>query len=574
MTLHDPPRPTGPTLLEAFLARRVVQWGFGYVAGSWILLEFLDFLTELYGWPDVAVRVALTLLGFGLAAVLVLAWYHGEKGRQEFTRREVALLAVIGVSGVLTAAWVGVGASGGERPGLVPTAAARTVLDDPRRAAASLAVLPFANLGDAAEDYFADGVTEDIIAQLSRIPNLRVISRTSVMQYRGTLRSIPEIGRELGVEYILEGSARRVGPRVRIVAQLIDARTDEHLWSETFDRDLSDILRVQAEVAERIAANLSRLLGLAEPPRFAAAAGPVESEAYSLYVRGRRLIRSPDPEAREEGGRLLEEAVTREPALQAAVAELADAVLREVDEGAGAAPLPGAERIREFVGRHAGRTWQVALARGDREAARAALVEALRADPNNSEARRWYGLLLLQEGETEEGLEQLRISRSLDPLSPAPALDLAEAMVAAGQTAEGLRELERWVERRPDHVSTRVALGMAYLAAGEEERAAAEIARAREGAPSHPSAMGAHGYLLAREGRTDEARSLLDSLEADPRGGAAHRVARAQILAGLGDTAEARRLLEDSPEGTLGRVLSGRGTHVIPVRPRPPQSPR
>ncbi|MDP7666292.1 MAG: hypothetical protein QGF98_06225, partial [Candidatus Poseidoniia archaeon] len=164
----------------------------------------------------------------------------------------------------------------------------------------SIAVLPFENLGSKEEDeYFSDGITEDIITELSKIKNLLVISRTSVMKYKGTKKSIQKIGEELGVASILEGSVRRAGDRVRITGQLIDAKSDQHLWAEKYDRELSDIFAVQDEVASSIASALRIELSDDESTRIADS--QTESiEAYDLYLKGRNLYHTYDVSKLEE----------------------------------------------------------------------------------------------------------------------------------------------------------------------------------------------------------------------------------------------------------------------------------
>lgn len=570
-----------PTILDAFLQRRLVQWGFGYVAGAWILLEFTDFLADMFGWPEVVVRLVLTVFAFGFLAVLVVAWYHGEKGSQAVTRREVALLCLIGIAGLGTAGAVALGGPRGSSPTLAQTAVARMPPDDPRDAPAAIAVLPFVNLsGNPEDDAFADGVTEDIIAQLARIPHLRVISRTSIMQYRDTALSLVDIGRELNVDLILEGSARRVGDRVRIVAQLIDARTDEHLWSETYDREMTDILRIQSDVAGQIGAALSETLAPMGEVRLAADPGAVDHDAYRLLMRGRRLARSADAAEQAEGLELLAQAVEREPALLRALSAMPEALGPGTDGPLGLSS-PEGERLRTVVQRavdaasmpgdvQAALRWRLVLSEGDLEAAREAAEEAVRANPNDAAARRWYGLLLAQAGSGAEAIEQLRIARSVDPHSPTLGVDVGEVLAGMGRYGEAVGELEAVLARAPDHLPAQVALGVARHGAGDVDRARAELERAVEASGGHPAALAALGYVLARTGDEVGARAVLDSLLAAE--GTRHVPAAfiARIHEALGDSAEARRWSErqDAQGVMVLRVPGAAGG-----RERPPTPP-
>ncbi len=188
----------------------------------------------------------------------------------------------------------------------------------------SIAVLPLANLsGDPEQVYFADGMTEELISGLSKIGALRVISRTSVMRYRNTQLSLPEIARELGVDAIVEGSVLRAGDAVRITAQLIDARTDHHLWSESYQRELRDVIALQNEVARAIAAQIEHTLTPVERAQLVKGS-PVEPEAYEAYLLGRLFLAKPNPSDHTKAADYLREAIRIDPQYASAWAALAD----------------------------------------------------------------------------------------------------------------------------------------------------------------------------------------------------------------------------------------------------------
>src|SRR5919106_1380973 len=206
----------------------------------------------------------------------------------------------------------GVRRDGAAAPGPLPERSAETAPARPS-ALPSIAVLPFANLGgDPEQEYFADGITEDLITELSRFQELRVIARNSVLTYKSKPVRVQEVGRDLGVRYVLEGSVRKAGARVRITAQLIDAATGHHLWAERFDRDLADIFEVQDEVASRIVATLAGKLGESERRR-ARSLQTDNPQAYDCVLRGRELWYRFTPEANREARRLYEKAIELDP---------------------------------------------------------------------------------------------------------------------------------------------------------------------------------------------------------------------------------------------------------------------
>ncbi len=287
-------------IFERIQGRRLFQWAIAYVAGGWLLLELLGFVADNFGWPGSIVRGATVLLGVGFFVTLVLAWYHGEKGHQRVGGVELLMLAAL----LLIA---GVAVRQVTESGAAADDSSETVLAPPLGAAsvegASIAVLPFENQSAEPEnEYFSDGITDDIITQLAKIGGLKVISKTSVMKYRDRgNKSLKEIGEELSVAAILEGGVRRVGDRVRINAQLIDARTDRHMWAETYDQELTaaNIFAIQSDVALEIARALRATLAPEVSERIERA--PTTSlEAYDLYARGRYLWGQQTRESLEE----------------------------------------------------------------------------------------------------------------------------------------------------------------------------------------------------------------------------------------------------------------------------------
>lgn len=265
--------------------RKLVQWALAYAAAAWAALQVLDLLAEVYHWPEQALRVGIALASIGFLATLVLAWYHGERGQQRVARNEAALLATLFVAGGLLA-WRS--AQGPELPPR-PTPPAPTAAAAPSAKATStrsIAVLPFVNMSaDPENEFFSDGLSEEILNSLARIEGLQVVGRTSSFQFKGRNQDLRGIGDTLGVSTVLEGSVRRDGARARIAAQLIRSRDGFHLWSQTYDRTLQDTLAVQLDIAEQVAAALDVLLDDRQRETMRKA-GVANVDAFIHYQKG------------------------------------------------------------------------------------------------------------------------------------------------------------------------------------------------------------------------------------------------------------------------------------------------
>jgi TolB-like protein len=247
--------------------RKVVQWGIAYAAVAWGLLQGLAYVTATFHWPEQIQQLTTLALVIGLPIVLVLAWYHGDRAQQRVTTPEFAILTVILLLGG-GAFWYYQRTSDATKDA-APTASTIQPDTSPtsRDSRPSVAVLPFENRSREADDaFFVDGIHDDILTQLSKVSALRVISRSSVEQFRDTKLPMKAIADQLGVTKILEGGVQRAGERVRINVQLIDAGSDAHLWAESYDRELTaaNIFEIQSEVAEAISEALKATLTPAE----------------------------------------------------------------------------------------------------------------------------------------------------------------------------------------------------------------------------------------------------------------------------------------------------------------------
>ena len=365
-----------------------------------------------------------------------------------------------------------------------------TISDKP-----SIAVLPFVNLsGDAEQEYFSDGITEDLITDLSKLSGLFVISRNSVFLYKGKAVKPEQVSHELGVKFMLEGSVRKAGNRVRITAQLIDASTGYHLWAERYDRELQDIFAVQDEVTQKIVAALQVKLTEGEQQRFGHV--PTQNlEAYECLLRGLEFYRRRTPETHAHARQLFERAVTLDPQFAAAHAWLGRAYITEyvfqwsedpdlIDQGANLArravtldeSLPVAHQT-------------LAYAYLGRKQYDQALVEARRAvalDPNDADACVTLGEIFSCVGHAEEAISLVEKALRLDPHYPASYLfALGQAYYLAGRRNEAIAAFKRLLTRNPDHVRGHFILAMIYTDAGRKQEAREEIALCRAINPSY-----------------------------------------------------------------------------------------
>ena len=385
--------------------------------------------------------------------------------------------------------------------------------------AMGIAVLPFENWSpDPDQEYFADGVTEDILTALSRIQDLRVISRTSVMRYKGSALSSPEIGRELGVGFLLEGTVRREGDVVRITAQLIDAEGDAHLWAETYDREVRDVFEVQGEIAERIAAALERrlLTGLREG---VAGGEPPDPDAYDLLLRGREYLNRSGPTDLQKYPLAIgffRRALEVDPDYARAYAGIAQAFRRYV-------VLPAVPVRRDSILHHAGRAIELApeladaatelgfghLFGGETASAEAAFRRALAVDPNQADAMDGMARLAAMGGRLDDAVRWQRRAVSVDPLSVEQLWRLGSYRFDLGDLDGAEAALDRAVGLAPDHPEANYLRALAHLLRGEESEADALMAGLLAVAGNHPGAHFAMADYQAHRGRYREAQDFL-----------------------------------------------------------------
>jgi len=352
----------------------------------------------------------------------------------------------------------------------------------------SLAVLPLENLsGDSAQEYFVDGMTEELITDLGKIAGLRVISRTSSMHYKGTRKTLPEIARELNVDAVIEGAVLRSGDHVRITAQLVEAASDRHLWAESYERELRDVLALQGEVARDVAKQVNIKLSQEEQTRFASA-HPVDPKALEAYLKGRYELYKMTLEGTKKSIDYFAQALDKDPTYARAWAGLSEALSfplvpqgtwdsqpQEVSAKAKAAALKALELDGALSEGHLSlglvleRDWLWSGAEKEYQ-------RAIALDPNNARAHGVYGFHLMAQGRLEEAIAETRRAQELDPLSPLMHRDLARALSAAGRYDEALAQY-REVAALGGAMSypTHRRMALAYERKGMEREALAEL---------------------------------------------------------------------------------------------------
>jgi TolB-like protein/DNA-binding winged helix-turn-helix (wHTH) protein len=435
----------------------------------------------------------------------------------------------------------------------------------------SLAVLPLENLsGDPKQDYFADGMTEELITQVSKFANLKVISRTSVMQYKGSKKSLPQIAGELHVDAVVEGAVQLVDSRIRITAQLVDGATDEHIWAETYDRDLSNVLLLQSEVAADIAKQIDLELTPQQQQRFRANAHAVNPDAYQSYLLGRYYWNMRTGPGLAQAGHYFADAIQKDPNFALAYSGQADyfaylTVLggpeimkpRDAMAQARTAATKALKLDDSLAEAHASMgnilhnyDWNWGAAEGEYK-------RAIELNPNYAMAHHLYAHLLIETGRKEESLAEAHRALELDPYSPFVNNGLARQYYLSRDYAKAAAQCLIGLQLSPEYFPARIQLALAYEQTGKLPQAISELEQAAGimagyGGPAIPTqppldipvvhALLGHAYAVS--GRTTDARRELSKLQA----AAAKRYIPPSYFAilwmGLGDNKQALTWLD------------------------------
>jgi eukaryotic-like serine/threonine-protein kinase len=458
----------------------------------------------------------------------------------------------------------------------------------------SVAVLPLENLSRAPEqEYFADGMTESLITALAKISGLRVISRTSIMQYKHAPKTLPQIARELSVDAIVEGSVRRDGDRVRITAELIEARTDHHLWTESYDRDLSDILSLQAQLATAIASEIWAKLspsggsqpggaspssgGVLEPPPLEPANPTVGSSkpsasinplAYDLYLKGRHFWnnRVSDEDFRKAVEHY-QRALEIDPQSALTYAGLAHcSLLMGTGEYGIRVPSEMMEKAKEAALKalsiddsNAEAHLSLAMVKfrfdWDWEGAEREFQRAIELDHGYSVAHSWYSAYLAVLARFDEAFVEAKLARQVSPFSPLAHFSLGLLLYASSQNEEAIEQLRATVAMDPKFPLSHVVLGLTFGRKGRFDEAIAEFKQALMIAGVRPLWSGFLGQVYALAAKTEEALAILNELFAAAKSHYVPPVAFAVVYAGLGRTDDAFYWLTKAVEERDGLLI-------------------
>lgn len=522
--------------MNAFLSelkqRKVVPWAIGYLAGAWVLLQVLAFLAGQFDWPATITRSATIVLGIGFLGALVLAWYHGERGPQRPARIELALLGVVAL----------LAGAGALAFGRADAAAPR--LAESQAEAGSVAVLPFVNMsGNADNEYFSDGITEEILNALVKVPGLRVAARTSSFAFKGRNEDVSAIGRKLRVAHVLEGSVQRAGERARITAQLIEVATGFHVWSDSYDRELKDVFAVEDEISKKIAEQLQAKIA---PGVTLASTATDNAAAHDLYLRGRYLWGRRTESALLQAVDFFRQAIALDPTYADAQVGLADAlisagVFRWLTPEQTFVPAKAAAQrallLRPGLG-GAHRALANALKWYDYDWVNAEreFKLALAQSPKDGSTHYYYGQMLDYLGRHQEAERHLFEAARLEPATMQSLIGIGQHYVVTRQYDLAEAQLKHAMAVDSTYANSYRTLGSVYLM--QRKYAEAQSAYARGAALfGNRTALDSAQVQALRGNRSEAKRLLRIGLEVGDKGMSILRVPEIYIALGEVDTA-------------------------------------
>jgi len=544
-------------LVSELRQRNVIRVAIAYAIAAWLLIEISATTFPMLRLPEWTATFVTVLLMIGFPVALIFAWAfeltpEGLKRDKDVDRSQsithstgrrldfiiIGAMAVALLYFAVTHDWSG--KQGPVEPGEIT----------------SIVVLPLDNLmNDPQQDYFVDGMHEALITELSKIRALKVISRTSAARYRNTQKSVPEIALELGVDAIVEGSVLRAGNTVRVTAQLIDARSDHHLWADNFDRELSDILALHSDLAQAIVGEISVAVTPEEELRIANSAS-VNPEVYELYLKGRYLCQQWTPEEMATAIRYLQQAIERDPGYAPAYAELAmcygDSSFFEYLPPLEVYPMAMAAALRalEIDDRLAEAHTALGAVYYQMDwkflEAEKAFKRAIELNPNNSRTLIYYAWMLGETGRFEEAMVPAQRVQELDPLSTSANVAVAEILYLSRNYDEAIKEYSKNLDLNPNEPAVYFFLAWPYEQKEMFEKSLALLEKAvtlSEAAPVYLSALG-HAYALA--GKRDEALKILEQLQNPSAPMPPSSFHKALVHIGLGNDDRAFQLLEEA----------------------------
>ena len=497
-TRRATPKPPVDRFSEAWKRineHKLVQWTVAYIAIAYALQHGVILTSESFEWPNAVARTTMLLLVLGLPIAITFAWYHGAQASRQISKAEMSIISILLVIG--TFLFYALAQPSREVAGAAPTrdagvTAARSAAANPRLGIA-LAVLPFANLSDDKEqEFFSDGVTEEITSALAKIPDLSVVARTSAFQFKGQNRDVQGIGQQLRATHLIEGSVRKAGDRLRITAELVKADDGVTIWTDSYDRQLTDVFAIQEDIAHAVATSLHMTLGL-KPGENLVSNRKIDPESYQQYLRAKARYQAGNRQAFREAATLLEQVVARSPDYAPAWAQLGftyaavganTALTGRPDESrstfaefASKSEMAARRAIQLDPNLPDGYTRLAVLehARGHFAAGEDLMKKALALDADNPDALDVYSLLVATVGRLKEA-EPIRLKlQSVEPFVPLYNSTTATLLWANGKNDTALAMFTAL----PGNIRSARARGIAisYAAAGRYDEAADALAQ-------------------------------------------------------------------------------------------------
>jgi len=506
--------------LSELKRRKIFYRGFLYLVVAWVVLQVADVVLPALNIPDWGISLVVVLLTLGFPVAMLMAWIVDAPVRER-TRAKPAGRAQAG-----------------------------QVKDQDREARESVAVLPFVNMSDDKEnEYFSDGMTEEILNALAKVKDLRVASRTSSFAFKGKVQDVLEIAEKLRVDTVVEGSVRKAGNRVRVTAQLISAEDGYHLWSETYDQELQDVFKVQDEIARSIVKALRIELG-AEEKEALVEPETEDVEAYTLYLKGRFFFYRYQEADLHRSLEQFRKALEHDPGYGRAYAGIADTLMQLADDWVppDEAYPEAMEAARKAIAldeslaeAHTALGKVLGWFEWDFDGAELALRRAVSANPRYADAHWALGTILPPNGQLDEAIEEMRAALSIDPLTPNFTYFLARFLMFGRYLDEAKEEALRAAELDPTSFRPLLVLGQCNLLQGNPQEALSLFEKALK-----VSGVVTINSYIARAftalGREDEARTLLD------RAGSGEDYVRSEFMAAayasLGESDRAFEALE------------------------------
>ena len=538
--------------------RKLVQWAAAYAAVAWVLLQVLSLVGQQFDWSADLLRLITVALAIGFAVTVVIAWYHGEKGHQQVTGSEVAILIVTLVLGGGLLWKTAHRASQASQTQSAIASSAPIV-------ARSIAVLPFVNMsGDAKNDYFSDGLAETTLDMLAQVHDLKVIARTSSFAFKGKAQDMREIGSALGAANLLEGSVQEAGNTLRITVQLIRASDGSHLWSQHYDRPMVDVFKIQDEIAREVVQEMAIALPASEQEHLTQKR-TVNVAAYQEFLKGITLMSGRKVADMREAAQHFEHAIALDPGYARAYSAAGDAyalldiyaTITDAERARMAAYVAKAVELAPDLGEAHISLADWMNATGDGHGAEREFQIGMKLAPSYATGFQWYGEFLVNRyGRASDSLASLQRAAALDPLSAIVQGSLIESTVSAGHYADAEVMLTKLKSTHPDFARAYDAESQLAVMQGDLVRALRAMKKQSELDPDAVGIASARCFAMMRFGAMDDASRCLDAMAAKAGDNDVVKFYREGLAEWTGDFPGAEAMLKTMAEPDTGLKAS------------------